>query len=181
MLFIVGLALILLAAFVAYLVFAVFVAKLIFIFFAGIAAALYFAIFLALNAALGPENFVGAVGGSLVIGTALLLMIAKAYRHAEAEQARLAEEARAEAAAAVLRAQADKVRAAEQARAEQAALRLQVEAANAAKQKADCHCGSMRPFEECHGMTLRSAAEAVLLPTLKKGWKSVITSINNKL
>lgn len=181
MLYIAGLAAIVLIAFVAYLVAAVFLAKLIFLLFAGVAAALYVGIFLALSQAFGPDGFVGAALGSLALGTALLFLIGKAYQSAEAEKKRVAEQARIEAAAELARAEAERARAAEQARAEATALRMQAEAEKAAKKKAGCPCGSGRPFEDCHGMTIRSAAENVVLPSLKKGWQSIVTTINNKL
>jgi hypothetical protein len=181
MLFIGVILVLLLLAFVAHLVATYFIMKLMLVAFAIAAAVMYFGIYLGLYSIFGDANAIAEMGGSLVIGTSLLLAAGWVYRQSKAEEARLAEEARAEAAAAVLRAEAEKARAAEQARAEEAALRLQAEAAKAVKQKADCPCGSNRPFEDCHGFTFRSAAETVLLPPLKKGWKSLITSINNKL
>lgn len=186
-----GLGVLLLVAFLACLAWAAFAVIAVFVAFAVVAVVLYGALFFGLYAAFGDVNTGPELLGAFLIGSTILALMVKSYNQAEKERELAEEKARAEAAAAIVRAAEEKARVAEEerlakvradeaGRAEKAAARLQAEAEKAARQKSGCPCGSGRTFDECHGMTMRSAFDTAVTPHLKRGWEAIVAMTKAK-
>ncbi len=162
MLFVFGLVVILLVAFLAYLVAVYFIMKLMAVVVAGVAAALYLTIYLGLHSVYGEANVGAEILGSFAIGTAILAVASWAYRNEKAEKA--------------------KSWAADKAQADQVDAILRAEAAKAAKPDAWCPCGSHRPFKECHGSEASRAVNSEpIAETLKRTWTSLASMLTGKV
>ena len=153
MLIIGGVLVLLLAAFVIYIVAAYFIMKLMLVAVAVGAGVLYVAIFVGLNATYGDANVPAELAGAFAIGTSLLVCCGWACRQAKVEDAkRLAQ------------AEADRLEA-------QRALVL----AKAANPDAWCPCGSGLAFRACHGTFERPvvAPAEPIAQVMKQTWTAL--------